>query len=45
MSQKPPILILTDNQITELEKQYKQERNRRIAERIQCLILAAQGYD
>jgi transposase len=45
MSQKPAILILSDSQITELEKQYKQERDRRIAERMHCLILAAKGYD
>ena len=45
MSKKPPILILSDSQIKELEKQYKQERDRRIAERIHCIILAIRGYD
>lgn len=45
MSKKPALLILSDSQMTELEKQYKQERDRRIAERIHCIILAAQGYD
>ena len=44
MSKKSSILKLPDSQVKELEKQYKQERDRRIAERIHCIILAAQGY-
>lgn len=36
-------LNLSDNEIKELKAQYKQERDRRIAERIHCIILYAQG--
>jgi len=37
-------LNLSDNEIKALEAQYKQERDRRIAERIHCIILYAQGH-
>jgi len=45
MSKKLKPLTLPDNEIEELRTQYKQERDRRIAERILCIILYAQGYD
>jgi len=45
MSRKLPALTLSDKEIEELRSQYKQERDRRIAERIQCVILYGQDYD
>ena len=45
MSQKLEPLRLSDSKIKELQTQYKQERDRRIAERIHCIILYAQGKD
>jgi len=45
MSQKLEPLTLSDKEIKELQRQYKQERDRRIAERIHCIILYAQGSD
>ena len=45
MSKKLEPLTLPDDEIKELQTQYKQERDRRIAERILCVILYAQGYD
>ena len=45
MSKKLKPLTLPDNEIEELRTQYKQERDRRIAERILCIILYVQGYD
>lgn len=45
MSKKLESLTLSDNEIKELQTRYKQERDRRIAERIHCIILYAQGYD
>jgi transposase len=43
MGKKLEPLILSESKIKELQSQYKQERDRRIAERIQCIILYAQG--
>jgi transposase len=45
VSRKLEPLTLPDNEVKELQTQYKQERDRRIAERILCVILYAQGYD
>ena len=45
MSQKLEPLTLSDSEIKDLQTQYKQERDRRIAERLHCIILYAQGYD
>ena len=45
MSKKLEPLTLPDDEIKELQTRYKQERDRRIAERILCVILYAQGYD
>jgi len=45
MSKKLEPLTLPGSEIKELQTQYKQERDRRIAERILCVILYAQGYD
>ena len=45
MSQKVELLTLSDSEIKDLQTQYKQERDRRIAERIHCIILYAQGRD
>ena len=45
MSKKLEPLTLSNNELKELQTQYKQERDRRIAERILCVILYAQGYD
>jgi transposase len=45
MSQKLKPLTLPDDEIKDLCTQYKQERDRRIAERIHCIILYAQGKD
>jgi len=45
MSKKLDPLTLPEDEIKELQTQYKQERDRRIAERILCVILYAQGYD
>ncbi len=44
MSQKLEPLTLSDHEIKALTAQYKQERDRRIAERILCVILYAQNY-
>jgi transposase len=38
-------LLLPDSKLKELQAQYKQTRDRRIAERLLCVILYAQGYD
>jgi len=45
VSKKLEPLTLSDNELEQLQIQYKQERDRRIAERILCVILYAQGYD
>ena len=45
MSKKLEPLILSGDEIKELQTQYKQEHDRRIAERIHCILLYAQGYD
>jgi len=45
MSEKLPLLTLPAREIQDLQAQYKQERDRRIAERIHCVILYALGYD
>jgi transposase len=45
MSKKLEPLRLSDDEINELHTLYKQERDRRIAERIHCVFLYAQGYD
>jgi transposase len=45
MSQQPEPLQLSAVEIKELKMRYKAERDRRIAERIQCVLLFAQGYD
>jgi transposase len=45
MSQHPEPLQLSAVEIKELKMRYKAERDRRIAERIQCVLLFAQGYD
>ena len=45
MSKKLEPLTLSEDEIKELQTQYKQERDRRIAERILCVILYAQSYD
>ena len=44
MSKQPEPLHLPEAEIKELQARYKQERDRRIAERIQCIMLFAQGY-
>lgn len=45
MSKKLEPLSLSDQEFKELQAQYKQERDRRIAERILCILLFAQDYD
>jgi transposase len=45
MSKKLKPLTLSDDEIKDLQTRYKQERDRRIAERILCIILYTQGYD
>jgi transposase len=45
MSKNLEPLNLSESKIKELQSQYKQERDRRIAERIHCIILYAQGKD
>lgn len=45
MSKKLEPLHLSESKIKELRTQYKQERDRRMAERIHCIILYAQGKD
>ena len=45
MSKKLDPLILSENEIKGLQREYRQERDRRIAERILCIILYAQGYE
>jgi transposase len=45
MSKKLEPLTLPNDKIKELQTQYKLERDRRIAERILCVILYAQGYN
>ena len=45
MSKKLEPLTLSNDEIKELRTQYKRERDRRIAERILCVILYAQSYD
>jgi hypothetical protein len=44
MSKKLERLTLPDSEIKDLQTQYKQERDRRIAERILCIILYAQDH-
>jgi hypothetical protein len=39
MSEKVTALTLSDSEIKELQTQYKQEGDRRIAQRIHCIIL------
>jgi hypothetical protein len=43
MSKNLEPLHLSESKIKELQTQYKQERDRQMAERIQCIILYAQG--
>jgi transposase len=45
MSTPPEPLNLSDAEIKDLQTRYKAERDRRLAERIQCIMLFAQGYD
>ena len=45
MSKNLEPLHLSESKIKELQTQYKQERDRRMAERIHCIILYAQGKD
>jgi len=45
MSKKLPPLMLSVSEIEDLQAQYKQERDRRIAERIQCILLYALEYE
>jgi len=45
MRQKLEPLSLSRREIKDLQKEYKQERDRRIGERIHCIILYAQGSD
>jgi transposase len=45
MSKKLKPLPLSDQEFQELQAQYKQERDRRIAERILCILLFAQNYE
>jgi len=45
MSKKLEPLSLSDQEIKELQAQYKEERDRRIAERILCILLFAQDRD
>ena len=45
MGKKLPPLTLSGGEIKELETEYKQERDRRIAERILCINLYAQAYE
>ena len=45
MSKKLEPLALPDREIKELKTQYRRERDRRIAERILCIILYGQDYD
>jgi transposase len=44
MSKKLGPLALSGSEMKGLQAQYKQERDRRMAERILCIILYAQGY-
>ena len=44
MRKEPEPLKLSATKLKELRTQYKQERDRRIAERLQCVWLFAQGY-
>ena len=44
MRKEPEPLQLSATQLNELCAEYKQERDRRMAERLQCIILFAQGY-
>lgn len=44
MSKKLEPLTLPESEIKDLQTQYKQERDRRIAERILCIILYAQDH-
>lgn len=45
MSKRLPSLTLSDAEIKELQSQYKEERDRRIAERILCIILYVRDYN
>lgn len=45
MSKKMETIRLAASELKDLQRQYKRERDRRIAERIQCIILYAQGKD
>jgi transposase len=45
MSKKLEPLPLSKTELKDLQREYKQERDRRIAERIHCVILYAQGND
>jgi transposase len=45
MRKKLEPLALSGDKIKELQTHYKQEHDRRIAERMHCVILYAQGYD
>ena len=45
MSKSLEPLHLSESKLKELQTQYKQERDRRMAERIHCIILYAQGKD
>ena len=45
MSKRLKPLVISASELEQLQVQYKQERDRRIAERILCVILYAQGYD
>lgn len=42
---QPEPFQLSDAEIKDLRTRYKAERDRRIAERIQCVLLFVQGYD
>jgi len=44
MRKGPEPLKLSASQLKELQAEYKHERDRRIAERLHCIILFAQGY-
>jgi transposase len=44
MNHRLPALTLSKEEIEVLQTQYKGERDRRIAERLHCIILYAQGY-
>jgi transposase len=45
MGNQPEPLALSRKQIKRLESEYKHERDRRIAERLQCIILFAKHYE